>query len=660
MSHQRSSHTLRKILCLSLVMTGSVASSLAGEIGPVTTPESLEKHSEPNALSSLHDTEGFFSVGYRWLNLEDFARVAEYQYPRSSPVVRLDLDAYPLPHRVHLNTEYLSEKNYYGDTGYAYSDLLLFRDIFVGVSHNLEHRNYQYGGEAGLSYEDRNVGDNYQFGVYDNFLTLRLKAPNFPFHTFLKHRYIDKEGLTQQRFVVGNLNNISKISQSREVDWRSNALTLGANSHLGPLELEYAYEATRFDPGRNNILYDYYPWSPLAPDRPADTYPHDVIPETESQANVLKVHTSYTGGLVAAATLGNLRQQNNYSGTESDTWHGATDFSWMPDPDLNFFFKFRHRDMEVDNPDYVALRGAANTTVYPVRPSISTKKDNLTFSARYRPVRKITLLSTYEFEHRRRENPDSWQVLPEETDSNAIKLTAYARPADNLKLKARYTYRFLHNPGLNIEPDNSNQIQFSTTYLPLDWLTAFLDYTVTVSARDHVRYLNSQPETIVDGGERKTKNDKLLGSLSFLFSPKTTLTASFAYYRGEVEQNLAYGKWNDAGTGGDLPYLDSGVPYTDEANSYSLSLTYNPRDDIAVMTSVSHTVSTGDFLAGVGMATTPVSIAAFAPLKVSETMFTVEVTKTVQKDWEVGLRFLTNLYNDRLDDSQDGRFHMPF
>ncbi len=477
---------------------------VCGMVAPAMAADARQGAENSMPLPSYQSKTRFFA-GYRWVNLDDSERAGEYQDLHSSLTVGIDALSCPLPHRFHLNGEFLNKNDVYADTGYAYSDLLLFRDIFVRVHHNLDHSDYQYSGEPPkINYEDRNVGDRYSTDVSNNFLSLRLKAPNFPFHIFLKHRYVDKEGSIQQRFLLGGFDNIHKISETRRIDWRSNAITLEVNSHLGPMEIEYTHDFSRFDPGGDNVLYDFYPATGA---RSADIYPHNVIPETESRANSLKLHTSYTGRIVASVTLDNGHRKNNYSGAVADTWQGAVDVSWVSDPSLMFFFKYRHRDLALDNPDSVTLSGLAHTMTYPVRRSISSRKDIFPLSASLRPISRLTIIPAYHFEHLARQDSAAWRVLPKYTDIHSIKLTAYARSLNQLKVKAIYDYKYDDHPAYNIEPDSSNQIRFSTTYLPAPWLTALLDYSLTLSTRDYIRYLNGEPDTVVDGGKRTSRND---------------------------------------------------------------------------------------------------------------------------------------------------------
>lgn len=648
MRGSRGRRFLRECLSLCLIVCGTVAPAMAAG--------ARQGKEKSTSLLPSYQSKTQFSAGYRWVNLDGSDRAGEYQYLHSSLTAGIDALSCPLPQRFYLNGKFINKNDVYADTGYAYSDLLLFRDIFVRIHHNPDHSDYQYIGEPpAINYEDRNVGARYYTNVSNNLLSLRLKAPVFPFHLFLKHRYVEKDGSIQQRFLLGDFENIHKISETRRIDWRSNAITLGVNSHLGPMEIEYTHDSSRFDPGGNNVLYDSYP---AAAARPADIYPHNVIPETESRANSLKLHTSYTGRIVASVTLSNSHRKNNYSGAVADTWQGAMDVTWVPDPSLMFFLKYRHRDLDTDNPDFVTLRGLAHTITYPVRRSISTRKDFFSLSASFKPISRLTIIPAYNFEHLARQDSAAWRILPEYTNIHSIKLTAYARPLNKLKFKAIYAYKYYEHPAYNIEPNSSNQIRFSTTYLPAPWVTALFDYSLTLSARDHIRYLNVEPDTVVDGGERTTRNDRFLGSLSFMLSPKSSLTVSWAYYRDDVEQDLAYGKWADQGWNGDLPYLDPGVPYTNESNSYTLSLNFRPRDDITFTADISRTISAGELLPGTAITETPDSLTSFSALKVAETVLTMGMTKKLRPDWEVGLKLRSHIYNDETDDRQDGTVYI--
>ncbi len=639
-------------ISLGLIVLGG-GSALAAEGGDErhvdVVPVSLNSEDSPVA----YESEGVFSVGYRWLSSEDALKAAEYIYPHSSATFALDVLSCPLPYRYHVNAEYLSRYDFYSDAGFAYKDLVLFRDILVGVQHNLDHFNYQYSGEPpGLTYTDRNPGEKYSIDFSSNLLSLRLKAPDFPFHTFLTHRHVERDGRTQQRFLLGDFDPIYKVSQGRDIDWQSNAVKLGVNSHVGPVELEYSYDKARFKPGANNILYDAYPAS-AAFARPADIYPHHVVPETESSAHSIKLHSSYTGGLVAAAALSNLTQKNNYSLTESTTWKGAFDVSWIPVPAVGVFFKYRHKTVDLDTPGAVTVAGRNNILSYSVRPGISSNQDVFSLSTRYRSSRTLVLFATYEFSHLERQDEADWLVVPGQSNVHTVNVRAHAKPMDKVHLKAIYEYKNYDKPAYNNTPDASNKLQLTTTYTPAPWLNVYLQYILSLTERNQLRYLNSDPAVMLETGERDGRRDQFLASLSAQLAANLSLTASWYYQRWDVDQDLSYGKWLAVGSG-DLPYWDYGSPYTDESNSLSLSLHYLPRKDITVSAAMTYTMIEGEYVYEDVVGGAPFSLSSFSALEASETSLSLEIGKRISQEWAVNIRSSLDIYNDKAYDALDG------
>lgn len=638
------------MLVLSCGVNRSVAMAAEEQVPEETTGEATVTSAQEEP-SIYYATEGDFFLGYRFASDEDALKAAEYIYPHSSVTFGLDLLSCPLPYRYHVNAEFLSDYDFYTDAGFAYKDLVLFRDILVGAHHNLNHYNYLYLNEAPVSNFDRNSGDKYFIDFTSNLLSLRLKAPDFPFHTFLNQRHVEHDGKIQQRFLLGYFTQLDKVSESRDINWNSNATKLGANSHLGPVEVEYAFEQAKFDPGSNSILYDAYP---AAASRLADIYPHNVNPETESSAHSIKLHSSYTGGIVTVATLSNLYQKNNYSQTESTTWKGAFDFSWIPDPLVGLFFKYRHKEMSLDTPDTVTLTGLQNGTInnYSVRNGISYNDDVFSLASRYRPSSLLTLFATYDFSHLERKEIAEWVVLPGQTNIHTLTFAAHAKPIDKVKVKAGYEYKNYDQPSYNNTPDSSNKLRLTTTYTPLSWLNVYLEYILSLTERNSLSYLNNSPSVLLEIGERNGRHDQFLSSLTTQLSPKLSLTASWFYQRWDVTQDLTYGRYVGGIAG--LPYLDTGVPYTDKSNSFSLSLQFLPREDITCVAGASYTISEGETGYNDLVGGAPFSLDSFSALKASETAFSLDVTKKLSKEWEVGLKSYLGIYNDKAYDLLDG------
>ena len=643
------------VLGLALGCNVSLSSAAEDQPHPQAVGQVINSEQEEPAVS--FETEGDFFLGYRWVSTEDSLKAAEYIYPHSSATFGLNLLSAPLPYRYHLNGEYLSKYDFYADGGFAYKDLVLFRDILVGVHHNLYHYNYQFAGEPpDLIYTDRNPTDAYSVDFVSNLMSLRLKTPEFPFHAFLNHRHVNRDGKIQQRFLLGYFDELEKVSESRDINWDSEAIKLGANSHLGPVEIEYAYDYAEFDPGSNNVLKDPYPlYDPDPPGigRPADTYPHNVIPETESSAHTIKMHSSYTGGIVAAATFSNLFQKNNYSLTESTTWKGALDFSWIPDPVFGLFFKYRHRDVDMDTPNTVTLHGDNSAITYPVRQGISYDKDVFSLSSRYKPLQRLSLFAKYEFSYLERKKVDEWLVLTPQTKIHSIDLRVHARLLDRIMVKAIYEYKNYDQPAYNITPDNSNKLKLTTDYAPSPSLNLYLEYILFLSERSPLRYpINTDPISLLETGERDGRGDQILASLSTAISPKASLTFSWFYQRWEIEQDLVYGKW--PGTGDPPYFMDTDVPYTDKANSFSFSLHWIPRDDITVSADLTHTITEGTTRYNDVTGDAAFSLSSFSDLETSETNFSIDLAKKLPKDWETGLRFYYDIFNDKPSGYMDG------
>jgi hypothetical protein len=587
-----------------------VPAGMAEEDGPLPDTAVPAYNAEQGKPSVTFETEGDFFLGYRWVTTEDSLKAAEYIYPNSSAVFGLNLLSAPLPYRYHINGGFFSKHDFYGDAGFAYKDLVLFRDILVGVHHNLDHYNYDFS--DGI-HNDNNPGDLYYIDYVNNLMSLRLKTPDFPFHAFVNHSYIEREGKIQQRYYESPLNpgDPVKISESRNIDWESSGLKLGANSHLGPVEIEYAYDQDEFDPGINYFL------------GPASD-PHHVVAETESSAHTIKMHSSFTGGIVAAAKLSKLFQKNNYSLTESSTWKGAFDLSWMPDPIVGFYFKYRHRDLDLDTP-----------TDNSARQGISYDKDVFSLSSRYKPLQRLSLFAKYEFSRLERKEITDWVALTPQTKIQVLDLRAHAKPIDKVKVKAIYEYRSYDQPAYNITPDKSNKLRLTTAYTPSPLVNIYLEYALHVTEGD---FYNDPSTTLLASGERDGKRDQFIASFTSGVTPKLSLTFSWFYERWEIEQDLAYGNM-----------LDPDVSYNDKANSFSFSFLWFPGEDITVAGDLAYTITKGT----TGYNDT-FSLSSLTDLETTETSLSFDITKKLPKDWETGIRLYYDIFDDKPSGHLDG------
>ena len=629
--------------------------ALADQGGESVNPAEYNTEMDQDAT---YEPEGDVFLGYRFATTKDSLKAAEYIYPESSLVLGLNYLAIALPHRYHVNGELVGEDDFYLDGGFAYKDTVLLRNVLVGVRHNLNHYNYDFAGEVNplytLAYTERDPGDSYYTNFVSNLLSLRLKAPDFPLHAFVNHRHVEKDSRVQQRFLLGYFTDTEKVSETRSFSWRSNAIKLGANSHLGPLEIEYAFDQARFDPGGGNILYDYYPEYTGSPSRAADYYPHNVVAKTESAAHTVRVHSSYTGSVVTGATFSNLFQKNNYSKTESSISKGAFDFSWIPRPAIGVFFNYRHINVDKKTPDSFTLynRDGDSINTYSVRQGVSYYRDVISLSSRFKPMKLLSLYANYEYSQTERSDEENWLVLPDRSAHHTVVLKANARPADRFRMTAEYEYKNYDTPSFNSIPDRSNLLRLTTTYVPTPIINIYLEYLLSVTERDRLRYyINTDPPDpdILEEGSRDGRRDQVLASVTTVLTPKATFALSWYFQRWKVDQDLVYGKQPDD----DPPYfLDSGVRYSDRSNTFALSFQYIPRDDLSISTDLSHTLAWGKTGYNAVVTGTP-----FSNLKTVETGFSLNIAKKFYDDWEIGIRGYLGFYEDKITDLMDGKVY---
>lgn len=564
------------------------------------------------------EINGYLKVGYRWISLDGSSRSGEYEYFKKSDTLSAVMEWLWLPHRFMLEYHSLNEKDFYKGLDYAYKDVVVFYALSRVLYHNLDH--FSFGpddtGTNLLSFTDRDPGDVYATEKTLNTFFVRLKTPDFPFHLYAEARSFEKEGLIQQRSLIGYFIPLHKVSQSRSIDWRTTETKVGANSHLGPIEVDYSHTEKRFDASGDKVLYDLYPaiGHPFPINRAEDTYPHNLVPDLESSSDTIKIHTSLTGRIVAAGTYTTGRKENTDSNARTDYWNAAGDLTLTPAKDLVIFFKYRHYDLSVENPDTVTMAGQNNTYVYNVRDSISSQRDVMTGAVRYRATERLTVKGEYALEKIERAvgpqgvdlqlevsptpgrtTPAYLEVAPETTRGTARLSTTY-RVMNRLTLTAGLSRQRTDNPAYNSEPDRSGSAKVTATWTPMPELSALLSYNGVREERD-----NLGPP--LAGGESKTLRDQAMGSVTVLIGKRSSLTGSYAYFRNRVDHTITYNHSND---GTNYSYVtESGVPYADVAHVGSLMLAHAPADDITITAEAVRSYSRGSFRNSGAISRTP-------------------------------------------------------
>ena len=653
---------MKKItILLLLVFLICIAKGYAQEVEQVPSPDEqqIETAQTEHYVFPVIQPEISITGGYRDVHLNGSSQAMEYEYLHDSLVLGGELRSVSLNHRLHLDLDVKNEKDYYGDISYAYKDLILFRGVNSTLFHNLD--NIELQSLAPGDIDRRDVHQEYGLQVGISNLLLRVKAPDFPAHIFLDSRFVDKSGDVQQRFLGGNayFTNRIRVSQSRQNDWDVSEYTIGVNSHLGYVEAEVSHTEKRFDvSGDNALKYNYAE----APGREAGVYLHNLVPEMKSSTNTLKLHTNYTGQIVAAATLSKTDKENRYSGATEDFFFGSGEVTWMPAPKLTFFLNYRYKDNDPDNPDSVSIRNLTTRKVYiydaanNLKPaySISTTSHMIRGMARYRIIPAITLRAEYSYEDISRGNASEWNE-PDSSQVNTLALSADMRVFKNIKFKVTYNHDDINNPALNTVPDKSDEGIATLSWTPLSGLTTFLHYSIRKENRDQVNYLYAlgtpSVEYVLNLDNREVRNEQIMGTVTYTLLRNVSLAASYAYIHYKVEQDIAY---ND--TAG-VPNPDLMVPYKNFAQTYSFNVTYAPKQNVTFDAGVVHTTTKGDFYPSSVLGQQHIN--DFSKLKLRETLYSAAGEYRFKDGFTAGIQYRYSTLNDLLDnpydDVSDGR-----
>jgi predicted porin len=577
--------------------------------------------------------------GYSIVNLDGSPTADEYEYLHDSITLGGELKIFSFPHRLHLDIDFRNKNDYFGDISYAYRDMVLFRGINRTLWHNLDNILLVVPAPtATQSVDVRDAGVNYGVKWSINSAFLRFKTPDYPFHIYLDGNIIDKDGTMQQRFLGGSgfFNDLVRTSESRSIDWETKQLTVGSNTHLGPVEIDVSHGEKRFDSDGNNVLSDFYE---AGGGRNAGIYQHNLVPDLKSSSSTIKLHTSYTGRIVASATFSKSDLRNNGSDSTADYFIGAGEVTWTAATNLAVFVKYRHKEADIDNPSTVTVTDLPNPA------SISSISDMASATVRYRPFSGLTLRGEYHYDHIRRENAQDWD-LPEKTEHNIASLSADMRIIRNLNLRAGYTYTDINDPAYNVEPDHSNAGNATISWTPSQKIISFVSYSAAKEKRDDLNTVNGP-----DAKNRDVFRTRAMGVLTYLITEKVSLTASYSYIHDKIHQDLVVGAT-----------LQPDVPDSTTANSYGLTMNYIPSNRIDLSGAVSYTVSSGSFSLTNPDSSWPISIGSLSALKTKETDCSLSGQYHFKNGFSAGVQYRYIDFNDVLDnpwdDVQDGRVHI--
>jgi predicted porin len=653
-----------------------------GILAPASRAE--EQPAEAEVLETEHEEYIFPTVkpdialsgGYRYVHLNGSARVDEYEYLHNSWMFGGEIRAFRFPHRFHLEIDFKDRKDYFGDVGYAYEDIILFRGINRTLYHNLDNillidldptTNPSNPNPLlrSPSVDVRDAGETYGIKTSISNASLRLKAPTYPLHFYVEGTEVARDGDMQQRSLVGSgyFNEIVRTSEKRDIDTKATTLTFGTNSHLGPIEVDYSHSEKKFSVNGDDVLYDNYSAAgfPAGATRIAGVYPHSLIPELKTTTDTIRVHTSYTGALVASSTFTWMDKENRDSGAKGTYFIGSGNISWIATRDLAFFLGYRQTESHMDTPDSVEVAdvcspslNTAGTYACHIREAISKKVGTASITARYRLTTGVVLRGEYAHVTIDREAADEW-FMPPSSKKNMATLSADVRLSKQLKMNLEYGHESIQNPATNIEPNQANEGKVSVTWTPLPWLTALASYRLAYEDRDNLQFIfeNEQHDSPDD---RTNRRERLLGSVSLLPVKDLVATLSYFYLHDKQNEDLAYQT--------PVPELlfDEDVDNKTTSRTFSLDLQYLLSKHVTLNGGVSTTESKGKFYAADPNLISPVSVASFSELDMRETICSVGGEVALKGGFTINTNYkyakLKDLADNPYDDVENGEAHI--
>ncbi|RMG70616.1 MAG: hypothetical protein D6710_07050, partial [Nitrospirae bacterium] len=443
---------------------------------------------------------------------------------------------------------------------------------------------------------------------------------------------------------------------SRSYSKNTTEFEAGTNGHFGPLEIEYIHREKRFNPGGETVLYDNYPdyYSGSTLLRPSDRYQHNVLPDIKGHSNTLKLHTSYTGQIVASATASRDMTKNQFSGVKRRGISSSATFQYMPSHRVSLFLRLHYIDIEESNADITILRGLSNQLTYDVRKSIDLKKKTAHFITRIRPFKGLTLIPSYSIESTKRTDTEGWMLTRGDTLKNTFSIRGLINPVRKLKLRAEYRHVHSKNPLYNFIPEDRDRASLYLNYYHSPYIQFTASYSYIYDKRGVTEYYDALKDAFYTGKDRRGKQHNLLTTLTVTTLDDLCLSLSFGYYKREEQSTLAFKKFKTGSFTFDNPYMEHSVPYSDRAIIYMLNITRQVKPKLQISLDLSTTYSKGSFRTTTSILS---GIEDFSRLKSRDIRAELGSEYRIARDTTIEFDLLYESYRDSINTDLSGRLY---
>lgn len=557
------------------------ALSLAGLLLAPSAALATEAGAPAEAQEQAPQLSSWLAVGYRAFSLQgDGRQPLKYSYLRSHPSLTGSIHGDPGKSHVTIDLGYFNQHDYQLEGDWDYAGLVRAKVRLDGLFHNLDHLSAERPAASipnfadVVTFKDWAPGAQYGIGTERSEVGLRVKTGNFPAHLNLNYWRYEQSGHRQLRFADENCTSCHLQSRSRGVNQVTEEITLGADAHLGPVDLGVEQLVREFR-NRKAAPVDFFG---DALNRFAGDYQHDAIADAQLVQTTVKLHTSLAGGVVggASASLGQRKNQGDLSDVqgvraETDFRKLASDLSVSTSPRWSASFRYRMLDLDSSNSSSLTSAGAAFTDLNtfakatrqpdPVRESMDFSRSTYSAGLSLRPLPLVIFKGDYQLEDVRRDqvgeaqpelllgvpvqvlNP-LWQ-LPADEKIQTFRLSLLGRSRDRSKLRINswYQWRTSDDPSYAASAEHSHE--------------GFLGMTCTVTPKAGgsanlrlIRKENNQHEMVqVSGGNRQSfgldrRQDQENLSLGVYWGPVEglMLTANYGLLQDHTQQDLLFGK----------------------------------------------------------------------------------------------------------------------
>ena len=542
-------------------------------------------------------------AGFQVADSEGSQRAAEYREVSTFPQLDATAGVVELPHRLHLDAAIESRHEGAFELTYAWKDVLYTHLATTLLFHNFDPQPLRDAGPSPrFAVESRGTLErpHAQAGLHD--YLVRGKIPNEAVHFYARLEGANLNGRRDVHFLggSGSYDQLTRVEAGRHFRYVTSTATVGANAHLGPIEADYSHAEKRFS--RQDHAKDYV-YELDTVDGPLPTR-YGFYPNQLGRRDMLKLHTSYTGRLVASATVARYARENQLSKVEGAYDLTDVGLQWLASHRLSFTANLRYERATFERPAAIetAAPGGGEVAVPLTRGPVRASSYALDLHGRYRPFNPLTVSAELHLVDQKRPNGQKY-LLPARTSLARGTLRAKGRVSRWLQAEGWFSYAGIGSPSYTMTPNFERRIGGSASWLPTSGVQLVARYENARARRHDLAYTLGNGQLV--GGSREATSQTLNAMLT-LRNEGFTFVGVYGYISSEIEQMLVYDDFFDMMR----TLADPGATYRQAVNVGTVQLSQ----------AVSKTVSVGVLgQLSVGKTTLrPVLVAAAEPTSIGE------------------------------------------